>query len=69
MTFAVEGVTSVSVDLHKYAYTPKGVSVVLHRTAALRRGHFFASADWPGYDAEHHDAVHALGRPSPRPGR
>ncbi|MFL6177667.1 MAG: pyridoxal phosphate-dependent decarboxylase family protein [Ornithinibacter sp.] len=48
-TFAVEGVTSISVDLHKYAYTPKGVSVLLHRTPALRRGHFFASADWPGY--------------------
>ncbi len=48
-TFAVPGVTSISVDLHKYAYTPKGVSVLLHRTAELRRGHFFASADWPGY--------------------
>ena len=48
-TFAVDGVTSVSVDLHKYAYTPKGVSVVLHRDADLRRGHFFASAEWPGY--------------------
>ncbi|HET9022286.1 MAG TPA: aminotransferase class V-fold PLP-dependent enzyme [Ornithinibacter sp.] len=48
-TFAVDGVTSVSVDLHKYAYTPKGVSVLLHRSAALRAGHFFASADWPGY--------------------
>ena len=48
-TFAVEGVTSVSVDLHKYAYTPKGVSVLVHRTAALRRGHLFASANWPGY--------------------
>ena len=48
-TFAVEGVTSISVDLHKYAYTPKGVSLLLHRTAALRRGHLFASADWPGY--------------------
>ena len=32
-TFAVEGVTSISVDLHKYAYTPKGTSVLLHRTA------------------------------------
>ena len=48
-TFAVDGVTSISVDLHKYAYTPKGVSVLLHRTPALRRGHFFASASWPGY--------------------
>jgi sphinganine-1-phosphate aldolase len=48
-TFAVDGVTSISVDLHKYAYTPKGVSLLLHRSADLRRGHFFASADWPGY--------------------
>jgi sphinganine-1-phosphate aldolase len=48
-TFAVEGVTSVSVDLHKYAYTPKGVSVLVHRSAALRSTHLFASADWPGY--------------------
>jgi glutamate/tyrosine decarboxylase-like PLP-dependent enzyme len=48
-TFAVPGVTSVSVDLHKYAYTPKGVSLLLHRNAALRRGQLFASADWPGY--------------------
>ena len=48
-TFAVDGVTSISVDLHKYAYTPKGVSVLLHRNADLRRPQFFASADWPGY--------------------
>jgi hypothetical protein len=48
-TFAVEGVTSISVDLHKYAYTPKGASLLLHRTPALRRPQYFASADWPGY--------------------
>jgi sphinganine-1-phosphate aldolase len=47
--FEVPGVTSVSVDLHKYAYCPKGVSVLLHRTAALRQSQYFASADWPGY--------------------
>ncbi|GAA1834477.1 aminotransferase class V-fold PLP-dependent enzyme [Pseudonocardia ailaonensis] len=45
----VAGVTSLSVDLHKYAYTPKGVSLLLHRDPALRRPQFFASADWPGY--------------------
>src|SRR5262249_53567884 len=28
--FSVPGVTSLSVDLHKYAYCPKGVSVLLH---------------------------------------
>lgn len=48
-TFAVEGVTSISVDLHKYGYAPKGTSVLLHRTPALRRSQFFASAAWPGY--------------------
>lgn len=48
-TFAVDGVTSISLDLHKYGYTPKGASLLLHRTPALRRGHLFATADWPGY--------------------
>jgi sphinganine-1-phosphate aldolase len=48
-TFAVDGVTSVSVDLHKYAYTPKGASILLHRTPELRRPQFFAAAGWPGY--------------------
>jgi glutamate/tyrosine decarboxylase-like PLP-dependent enzyme len=48
-TFAVPGVTSISVDLHKYAYTPKGVSLLLHRDAGLRHAQFFAAADWPGY--------------------
>ncbi len=47
--FAVPGVTSISVDLHKYAYTPKGVSLLLHANAELRRPQFFAHADWPGY--------------------
>jgi glutamate/tyrosine decarboxylase-like PLP-dependent enzyme len=48
-SFAVEGVTSISVDLHKYGYAPKGTSVLLHRSPQLRRPQFFASADWPGY--------------------
>ena len=47
--FTVEGVTSMSADLHKYAYTPKGASLLLHRTPELRKSQFFASADWPGY--------------------
>ncbi|SFB84412.1 Glutamate or tyrosine decarboxylase [Nocardioides terrae] len=48
-TFAVDGVTSISVDTHKYAYAPKGTSLLLHRTTALRRPQYFASAAWPGY--------------------
>ena len=47
--FRVAGVTSISADLHKYAYTPKGVSLLLHATPQLRKAQFFASADWPGY--------------------
>jgi glutamate/tyrosine decarboxylase-like PLP-dependent enzyme len=47
--FAVPGVTSISVDLHKYAYAPKGVSVLLHRDEALRLPQYFAYAGWPGY--------------------
>ncbi|HWD02378.1 MAG TPA: aminotransferase class V-fold PLP-dependent enzyme [Amycolatopsis sp.] len=47
--FRVPGVTSVSVDLHKYAYCAKGVSVLLHANAQLRRTHYFASTAWPGY--------------------
>lgn len=46
---SVPGVTSISVDLHKYAYAPKGTSVLLHRSAELRRPQYFAFADWPGY--------------------
>nr|WP_307855798.1 aminotransferase class V-fold PLP-dependent enzyme [Kibdelosporangium banguiense] len=47
--FTVAGVTSISVDLHKYAYCPKGTSVLLHADASLRRSQYFASAEWPGY--------------------
>jgi len=46
---AVPGVTSLSVDLHKYAYAPKGASVLLFRDRALRRKAYFAYAGWPGY--------------------
>ena len=46
---SVPGVTSISVDLHKYAYTPKGVSILLHRDEALRAPQYFGYADWPGY--------------------
>lgn len=47
--FAVAGVTSISMDLHKYAYCPKGASVVLYRTAELRAHQYFACASWTGY--------------------
>jgi sphinganine-1-phosphate aldolase len=46
---SVPGVTSLSVDLHKYAYAPKGASVLLFRDRSLRRKAYFAYAGWPGY--------------------
>jgi len=47
--FDVPGVTSVSVDLHKYGYTPKNASLILYRDKALRKHQIFACAGWPGY--------------------
>jgi sphinganine-1-phosphate aldolase len=47
--FAVPGVTSISVDLHKYAFAPKGASLVLYRDAGLRRHGYFTCTEWAGY--------------------
>ncbi|MEN3040311.1 MAG: aspartate aminotransferase family protein [Bacteroidia bacterium] len=46
--FRVEGVTSISADLHKYGYTPKGASVVIYRERRLRRAQFFIYGGWSG---------------------
>ncbi len=46
---SVPGVTSISMDLHKYAFAAKGASVVLYRDNDLRRHQFFACAGWSGY--------------------
>ncbi|PIA51048.1 hypothetical protein AQUCO_01100105v1 [Aquilegia coerulea] len=35
--FSVEGVTSISVDVHKYGLAPKGTSVVLYRNHTIRK--------------------------------
>lgn len=47
--FKVDGVHSISVDLHKYGYTPKGASVVLYRNRSLRKYQYFVYSRWPGY--------------------
>lgn len=46
--FSVDGVTSISVDPHKYGYTAKGVSALLYRGKDLRRYQYYASDEWPG---------------------
>ncbi len=40
--FSVPGVTSMSTDMHKYGYAPKGASTVLYRDAELRKFQYFA---------------------------
>jgi glutamate/tyrosine decarboxylase-like PLP-dependent enzyme len=47
--FSVPGVTSISMDFHKYAYCPKGASMVMYRDKELRKPQFFACAEWTGY--------------------
>jgi glutamate/tyrosine decarboxylase-like PLP-dependent enzyme len=47
--FAVDGVTSISADLHKYGFAPKGVSVILQRRRDLRDAQYYACANWSGY--------------------
>jgi sphinganine-1-phosphate aldolase len=47
--FSVPGVSSISIDLHKYAYTPKGASMVMYRSKELRKHQIFASSSWIGY--------------------
>ena len=46
--FRLPGVTSISVDTHKYGYAAKGTSVVLYRHPGLRRYQYFTATDWPG---------------------
>src|SRR5688572_26126278 len=46
--FQVPGVTSISVDLHKYGYTAKGASVIVHRDKGLRRHQTFLTDNWTG---------------------
>jgi glutamate/tyrosine decarboxylase-like PLP-dependent enzyme len=44
----VPGVTSISVDLHKYGYTSKGASVVMYRNKQLRSHQGFFTDNWLG---------------------
>jgi sphinganine-1-phosphate aldolase len=46
--FRLRGVTSMSIDTHKYGFAAKGTSVVLYRDEELRREQYFTSTNWPG---------------------
>ncbi len=46
--FRVEGVTSLSADVHKYGYTFKGLSTISYRTRELVKLQQFWYDSWPG---------------------
>ena len=45
--FRVEGVRTISADLHKYGYAAKGASTILHRSAEQHAHQTFSNSDWP----------------------
>jgi glutamate/tyrosine decarboxylase-like PLP-dependent enzyme len=47
--FRVPGVTSISMDLHKYAFAAKGASTILYRSKDLRKYQMYACSNWSGY--------------------
>lgn len=46
--FRVNGVTSISADIHKYGYAAKGASCILYRNIDYFIHQVFANQDWPG---------------------
>jgi len=46
--FAIDGVTSISADIHKYGYSSKGSSVILYKNAAIRKFQFSIYTKWNG---------------------
>lgn len=46
--FRVPGVTTISADVHKYGYVPKGISVLAHRDKASRDRQVFITDGWLG---------------------
>ncbi len=47
--FSVEGVTSISCDLHKFGYVPKGCSTIIYRSKELRQYQVFSTSSGPSY--------------------
>lgn len=45
--FVIDGVTSLSADLHKFGYCAKGASVVLYRSEELKAHQPFRFSNWP----------------------
>ncbi|VDK31031.1 unnamed protein product [Gongylonema pulchrum] len=46
--FRLDGVTSISCDVHKYGYSPKGSSVILYRKPEYLHHQYMCFSDWTG---------------------
>lgn len=46
--FSLPGVTSICADTHKYAYAPKGTSILMYREKKWLHQQYFVSPDWQG---------------------
>ncbi len=46
--YRVQGVTSISADIHKYGYAAKGASTITYRNLDYLRYQMFVYQDWPG---------------------
>jgi sphinganine-1-phosphate aldolase len=47
--YRVNGVTSISMDVHKYGYAPKGSSVLLFKNSDLKKYSEYINISWPSY--------------------
>jgi sphinganine-1-phosphate aldolase len=47
-SFHIDGVTSISVCLHKFGYSQKGVSCIIYKDQNLLEHQYFASNSWDG---------------------
>lgn len=43
-----DGVTSVSVDHHKFGLAPKGISTIFYKTRELRHAQYYVCTTWKG---------------------
>ncbi len=46
--FRVEGVTSISADIHKYGFAAKGASCIMYRNVDYFKHQVFVNESWPG---------------------
>lgn len=43
-----DGVTSISLDQHKFGLAPKGISTIFYKTRELRQSQYYVNTTWKG---------------------